>query len=203
MAGSLRDRKKVRTRAALVAAATELFTTQGYEQTTVADIAAAADIGTRTFFSYFASKEELLFPASDARIRAALDAIAARGPGDGPADVLLRALRNAAAADDDLVSPLAALRLELVRTVPAVRGRGLQLQADAQREIGRHLAAAFPEQLDEVSAVALVGAFVGAVAGALQVLLDDPEAVAGGPEALKERVQRATDVALRPWSASA
>ena len=200
MESSLRDRKKVRTRAALVAAATELFTTRGYEQTTVADIAAAADIGTRTFFSYFASKEELLFPSSDARVKAAVDAIAARAPDDEPANVLLRALRNAAAADDDLVSPLAKLRLELIRTVPAVRGRGLQLQADAQREIGRQLAAAFPEQLDEVSAVALVGAFTGAVAGALQVLLDDPEAVASGPEALKERVQRATDVALRPWS---
>ena len=197
MESSLRDRKKVRTRAALVAAATELFATRGYEQTTVADIAAAAEIGTRTFFSYFASKEELLFPSSDARIQAAVDAIAARGPDDGPADVLLCALRNAAAADDDLVSPLAKLRLELIRTVPAVRGRGLQLQVDAQREIARHLTAAFPEQLDEVGASALVGAFIGAVTGALLVLVEDPEA--GGPEALKEQVQRATDVALRPW----
>jgi AcrR family transcriptional regulator len=201
MASSLRDRKKVRTRAALVAAATELFATRGYEQTTVADIAAAADIGTRTFFSYFASKEELLFPSSDARIQAAVDAIAARAPGDGPADVLLRALRNAAAADDDLVSPLAKLRLELIRTVPAVRGRGLQLQVDAQREIARQLAAAFPDQIDEVGASALVGAFIGAVTGALLVLMEDPEA--GGPEALKERVQRATDLALRPWERSA
>ena len=203
MENSLRDRKKVRTRAAIVAAATELFTTRGYEQTTVADIAAAADIGTRTFFSYFPSKEELLFPSSDARVDAAVAAIAARSPDDEPADVLLRALRDAAAADDDLVSPLAKLRLELIRTVPAVRGRGLQLQVDAQREIARHLAAAFPERLDEVAAAALVGAFVGAVTGALLVLMEDPEAVAGGPEALKERLQRATDVALRPWSASA
>jgi AcrR family transcriptional regulator len=203
MESSLRDRKKVRTRAAIVAAATELFTTHGYEQTTVADIAAAADIGTRTFFSYFPSKEELLFPSSDARVGAAIAAIAARSPGDEPADLLLRALRDAAAADDDLVSPLAKLRLELIRTVPAVRGRGLQIQADAQREIARHLAAAFPERLDEVAAAALVGAFVGAVTGALLVLMEDPEAVAGGPAALKERVQRATDVALRPWAASA
>ena len=80
MESTLRDRKKVRTRAAIVAAATELFTTRGYEQTTVADIAAAAEIGTRTFFSYFPSKEELLFPSSDARVDAAVAAIAARSP---------------------------------------------------------------------------------------------------------------------------
>ena len=63
---SLRDRKRARTRQALVDAATDLFERNGYDETTVADIAAAAEIGTRTFFSYFASKEELLFPESDA-----------------------------------------------------------------------------------------------------------------------------------------
>ena len=56
---SLRDRKRARTRQAIINAAVELFERNGYDGTTVADIAAAADIGTRTFFSYFASKEEL------------------------------------------------------------------------------------------------------------------------------------------------
>jgi AcrR family transcriptional regulator len=197
---TLRHHKKIRTRQAIVDAATELFATRGYEKTTVADIAAAADIGTRTFFSYFASKEELLFPQADARVAAAVDAVATRKPGEGPAEVLVRALREAGASDDDLVSPLARLRLELIRTVPAVRGRGLQIQADAQREIARHLRDAYPDELDEVSAAALVGALVGAVSGALQVLLDDADAVAGGPERLQERLRQATDVALRPWS---
>jgi AcrR family transcriptional regulator len=197
---TIRHHKKIRTRQAIVDAATELFATRGYEKTTVADIAAAADIGTRTFFSYFASKEELLFPQADARVAAAVDAIATRAPGEGPADVLVRALHEAGASDDDMVSPLARLRLELIRTVPAVRGRGLQIQVDAQREIARHLRDAYPNELDEVSAAALVGALVGAVSGALEVLLDDPEAVSGGPEWLKERLRQATDVALRPWS---
>ena len=194
---TLRDRKKERTRQALVVAAGRLFAEQGYERTTVADIAAAADIGTRTFFSYFASKEELVFPEADARIQATLDAIAARGPADSPADVLLSALGG---VGDEIVSPMAGLRLRLIQTVPAIRGRALQIQADAQREIARHLRDAFPEQLDEVSAAALVGAFVGAVTGALQVLLDDPDAVAGGPAQLRERMRTAMNVALRPWA---
>jgi len=72
---SLRERKRARTRQAIVDAAVDLFDRNGYEGTTVADIAAAAEIGTRTFFSYFASKEEVLFPESDARVRATIAAI--------------------------------------------------------------------------------------------------------------------------------
>jgi len=199
---SLRDRKRARTRQALVDAATVLFERDGYDETTVADIAAAAEIGTRTFFSYFASKEELLFPENDARVRAAVEAIAARGPDDGPAEVLLRALHQVGDDSDDMVSRRAALRLRLIRTVPAVRGRALQMQLDAQREIARHLAAAFPDRLDEVSAAALTGAFVGAVTGALQVLLDDSDQL-GDPAVVQAAVRRATDVALTLWMRAA
>jgi AcrR family transcriptional regulator len=195
---SLRDRKRARTRQALVDAATDLFERHGYEQTTVADIAAAAEIGTRTFFSYFPSKEELLFPESEARVQAAVESIAARGPDDVPAEVLLRALQKIGEDSDEMASRLAALRTRLIRTVPAVRGRALQIQLEAQREIARHLAAAFPDELDEVRAAALTGAFVGAISGALQVLLDGLERP-DDPAAVQAAVKRATDVALDPW----
>lgn len=196
---TLRDRKRERTRKALVEAATELFETRGYDETTVADIAAAAEIGTRTFFSYFASKEEVLFPEADARVAAAVEAIANRTPGETPADVLLRTLTDLGPAADEMVGRVAALRLRLTRTVPAVRGRGLQIQLDAQREIARHLREAFPERLDEVGAGALVGAFIGAATGALQVLLDEPGVFDRDPAELRERLQAAMSSALRPW----
>jgi AcrR family transcriptional regulator len=199
---SLRDRKRARTRQALIDAAVDLFERDGYEQTTVADIAAAAEIATRTFFGYFASKEELLFPESDARVRAAVQAVADRRPDEGPAEVLLRALRTAGEDSDDMTGRLAALRLHLIRTVPAVRGRALQIQLDAQREIARHLAQAFPDRLDEVTAAALTGAFVGAITAALQAVLDGAaETDAADPAALHHAVQKATDVALAPWLA--
>ncbi|WP_410602985.1 TetR/AcrR family transcriptional regulator [Amycolatopsis sp. lyj-90] len=194
---SLRDRKRARTRQALIDAATELFERQGYDETTIADIAAAAEIGARTFFSYFASKEELLFPDADERVRAAIEAIATRGPDEGPADVLLRTLGEINDASEEMVSPLAALRLRLIQTVPAVRGRALQLQLDAQREIAKHLAEAFPDQLDLVRAAALTGAFVGAVSGALQALLD--KADKADPATLQAAMRTATEVALTPW----
>jgi AcrR family transcriptional regulator len=193
---SLRERKRVRTRQALIDAAAELFERRGYDGTTIADIAAAADVSTRTFFSYFASKEDVLFPDADARVKAALTAIDERRPGERPTEILLRALGELGDAGDDLVGPMAALRLRFVRSVPSVRGRGLQRQLDAQTKIAARLHAAFPDELDEVESAALVGAFVGAIGGALEVLLRDED----DPDVVRERLRRATAAALRPWT---
>jgi AcrR family transcriptional regulator len=193
---SLRERKRVRTRQALIDAAAELFEQRGYDGTTIADIAAAAEVSTRTYFSYFATKEDVLFPEADARVKAALTAIDERRPGERPTAILLRALGELGDAGNDLVGPMAALRLRFMRSVSSVRGRALARQLDAQNEIAARLQAAFPDELDEVQAAALVGAFVGAIAGALEVLLRD----ADDPGVVRERLQRATAVALRPWT---
>lgn len=193
---SLRERKRERTRQALVDAALELFERNGYEATTVAEIAARAEVGTRTFFNYFPTKEDLLFPEHDLRVRTTLVAIANRSPAETPAEVLLRALREAGGEDTDLVSPLGALRLRLTRTVPAVSARGLQVQFDAQQEIAKQLREAFPDELDAVDAAALVGAFVGAITGALAVLMTEPVT---DLDEVRERLRAATDRALHPW----
>lgn len=195
---SLRERKRRRTRAALIDAATELFERDGYEETTVARIAAAADIGTRTFFGYFASKEELLFPGADDRVDAALEAIRARRPGERPAEVLVRGLGTLARNDDDLLGRLARLRLELIRTVPAVAGRAAIEQHAAQRTIAAALLAAYPDELDGAGAAALTGAFIGAVAAALDVLLAAGDRAPAPDElgpALHEAVARALGAA--------
>src|SRR5919106_1381796 len=57
----LRERKKQRTRETIVEAAFELFDERGFDGTTIADIAEAAEIAPRTFFSYFPSKDDVVF----------------------------------------------------------------------------------------------------------------------------------------------
>jgi AcrR family transcriptional regulator len=197
---SLRERKRLRTRRALVDAAAELFDSKGYDETTVAEIAAAAEVSTRTFFSYFASKEEILFPDSESRVQASLAAIAARGSADRPADVLLRALEHIFETDTDMVGRMAEIRTRLMLTVPAVRGRGLQIQLAAQQEIARHLHAAYPGELDAVTAAALVGAMVGAISGALLAMLDDPKGLTGSPEQARKRLFQAARAGMRAWT---
>src|SRR6476469_5815969 len=56
----IRERKKVRTREALIEAAAELCLRQGFDNTTVEQIALAADVSTRTFSRYFSTKESVI-----------------------------------------------------------------------------------------------------------------------------------------------
>src|SRR5262245_22638787 len=65
MSTGLRERKKQATRQAIHEAAMKLFAERGYDATTIADIADAAGISPRTFFSYFSAKEEVVFQKFD------------------------------------------------------------------------------------------------------------------------------------------
>lgn len=54
------ERRKARTRAALLSAARQLFASRGMEQTAITEIAEHADVATGSFYNYFAGKEQLL-----------------------------------------------------------------------------------------------------------------------------------------------
>ncbi len=196
---TLREVKRRRTRAAIVSAGSRLFHSQGFGETTIAEIAAEAEIGTRTFFSYFSTKEELLFPETDRRVEAVREALLTRATGERPVDLLIRALQRAGDEAAELVSPLATLRMQLSESVPVVQARALQIQAEAERQIVGLLRTAYAEEWDEVAAAALVGAVVGALAGARRALFADPATRTLTLGELLRTVGEAVDVALAPW----
>lgn len=80
----LRELKKQRTRDLLLRSALELFTERGYEETTVDDIAEAADVSQRTFFRYFASKEDAAFFVARLAESHFVRAVLARPPEEAP-----------------------------------------------------------------------------------------------------------------------
>jgi AcrR family transcriptional regulator len=108
----------------LIRAAIELFDEQGYETTTVAEIAQRADLTKRTFFRYFADKREVLFSGSDELVHLWLEAVAA-----APADATPLA---AAAAGFDPIAELftdrhgfARVRSRIIEANPELQEREL------------------------------------------------------------------------------
>jgi AcrR family transcriptional regulator len=92
----LRERKKRRTRDALITAAWDLFHSRGYERTTVREITDAVEVSERTFFRYFASKEDLVLSPLTAASDAFIEQLRLRPTGERPVDALRNALHAAA-----------------------------------------------------------------------------------------------------------
>ncbi|MCW2995265.1 MAG: Transcriptional regulator, TetR family [Conexibacter sp.] len=77
----LRAWKKARTRLTISNVATGLFMRDGFEEVTVAQIAAAAEVSVKTVFNYFPAKEDLFFDRAEQVIGALVDAVVERPAG--------------------------------------------------------------------------------------------------------------------------
>ncbi|HEY6875015.1 MAG TPA: TetR family transcriptional regulator [Candidatus Dormibacteraeota bacterium] len=126
----LRERKKQKTKAAIQRAAMRLFKKQGYEETTVEQIAAAADISESTFFNYFPSKEDVvIYDEYDPMMFAAL---ASAPPGETLRQTFERVigeLGDVFIADSEVMLERAKLSLE----EPELRSRAWE-EFDKARE---------------------------------------------------------------------
>ncbi len=133
----LRERRKRLTAAELEAAALRLFSERGFDSVTVDDIAAAADVSRRTFFRYFASKEDVLLADHFVQLARLREAMAARPP-DEP---ILTALRNAILSmtgDFEDRKEMVILRGRIMRNTPSLQARSLVHQRaweDAMQEM--------------------------------------------------------------------
>jgi len=176
--GGTPGRRRVTSRAELEHVAFELFAAQGFEQTTVDDIAAAAGIGRRTFFRYFPSKNDVpwgMFELELERMRARLKAC--------PADVPLMEAIRAALVDFNAVEPaqipLHRRRMELILRVPALLAHST-LRFAAWRVVVAEFVAERTGMRPESLAPQAVGhAVLGVAVAAYEQWLDDCDADLG------------------------
>jgi AcrR family transcriptional regulator len=97
----LRERKKQQTRETIARVALELFAERGYDQTTLAEIADAADVSPRTIFAYFHSKEDILFCDEPAFFEQLKQALEQRASGATTIDVLRDFIQSSGPPDED------------------------------------------------------------------------------------------------------
>jgi len=136
----LRERKKQRTRDALLRAALELFTTKGYEQTTVDEIAEAVDVSQRTFFRYFAGKEEAAFAVQEMVESHFVDAVRERPPHEGPLEVLRKAVLESWDTIGEAIEEVVPLELhmrsyQLIESTPALLAVHLRRSTELEEQI--------------------------------------------------------------------
>lgn len=141
----LRERKKRRTRDTLIRCALELFAEKGFEGTTVDEISDAADVSQRTFFRYFANKEEVALAVQDSVESFFFSRLLLRPASEAP----LTALRNAVLASWDSVGEAieAVVPLELhmrtyrmIESTPQLFAAHLHRLAGLEEQLAREIA---------------------------------------------------------------
>jgi AcrR family transcriptional regulator len=155
----LRERKKARTRASLREHALRLFREQGYQATTVEQIAAAAEVSPSTFFRYFPTKEDVVLQ-DDMDVRL-LEALEQQPPGLAPIAAMRAAIRQVSASysADDIKRLTETTKLQM--TVPEIRARALDEFARGITAFGEALAKRTGKPADDIAVRAAAGAVIG------------------------------------------
>jgi AcrR family transcriptional regulator len=161
----LREQKKAQTRRAIQETALRLFMAQGYEATTVEQIAAEVGISHMTFFRYFPTKESVVQDDDyDPRLE---ELIVARPAAETPMEAVhhgvVAAIREIYAADRDLILE----RSRLLLSTPALRSRLPLDQAGSGEALVRALATRSGGEVTleaRVIAAAAISALVTAIA---------------------------------------
>jgi AcrR family transcriptional regulator len=167
----LRERKKARTRAAIQEHALRLFRERGYDETTVEQIAEAAEVSPSTFFRYFGSKEDVV-------IYDALDPI--------------QAMRRAMVHVFDSLTPEQVddmkERARLVYGVPELRQRMAEDMIRTATLMTSEVALRTGRSADDFEVRVFTGALMGAVMAALLPAVNEPDPDFKGLVALTDRV---------------
>lgn len=173
VATGLRERKKLKTRALIQAEAMRLFLEKGFEETTIEEIAEAAEISPSTFFNYFPSKEDVVFQDElDPLILAAFNA---QPEGARPITALRAAMKTVfgrLTADQDRVMRQ---RIALMSSTPALRSAMLTQFAELVDQIAELMAGRAGLKPTDFAIRNMAGALLGVMMSAMLILADDPK----------------------------
>jgi AcrR family transcriptional regulator len=156
----LRERKRLKLLRTIQGEALRLFEAQGYEQTTVEQIAEAAETSTTTFYRYFPTKEDVVFDDDHDSL---IEAVAASRPRDEAPAMTLRAAVAAVVEAGEADRDRNIARLRLLASVPALDAR---LAADERKTtalITRILAARTGRPADDFQLALIAAASVAAL----------------------------------------
>ena len=188
----LRERKRQQTRERLTRAAMALFLERGFEATTLDDIAAAADISRRSFFHYFASKEDVVFAWHEETTAALIAAVEARPANES----MLTAAENAISAMARQLEPGEAIAMaRLKRDNPALQARDQVKYEKLERALAAALEKRAGHKTEKLGArlVAMIATGAMRIGGELWAA----EGAREKPEALVKRTFAAIRAILR------
>ena len=170
----LRERKKAKTRAAIQAAALQLFERQGYDATTVDQIADLAEVSQATFFRYFPAKEDVVL--HDRYDPLLLADLRDQPPELSPITALRRTLRSVLGTlpADELARERQ--RALLIMSVPELRARTLDQLASTLQPFTEAIAERTGRPVDDPAVRALTGAVMGVSMSAILAASEDPNA---------------------------
>ncbi|WP_329458061.1 TetR family transcriptional regulator [Streptomyces sp. NBC_01497] len=141
----LRARKKQRTRDDLMRVALELFTSQGYEATTVDEIADAVEVSQRTFFRYFASKEDVAFGIVSLVEGQFVEQLRLRPADEDPVLAMRRAVSAGWESASGTIEDIASVELvmkayQMIESTPALLSAHMRRGSETEEEIVRIIA---------------------------------------------------------------
>ncbi|MFF3394241.1 TetR/AcrR family transcriptional regulator [Streptomyces sp. NPDC002669] len=157
----LRERKKLRTRIAIRQAACRLIAEQGYEATTVEQIAEAAEVSPSTVFRYFPAKEDIVLADEYGPVLEA--ALLRRPAGEPPLKSLRHVLTETFAAVLATDEEELRQRARLIVEVPAVRARMTESMSDTAGTLAAALASRAGRAPDDLTVRVSVAAVLGAL----------------------------------------
>jgi AcrR family transcriptional regulator len=160
-AASLRERKKARTREAIINAALDLFERNGYDNTTIEDIAAAAEVSPRTFFRYFESKLDLVMTRTDSASDDFGPLLAARPAGESLLEALRELLRSQ--LDAQLDDPLVLREFQVMLSTPSLRTMAREHFYEEEAGLVRGVAAHLGLGEDDLAAHVIGSMIAGAL----------------------------------------